>query len=168
KAAIRDPNPVVFLEHELVYGESFEVPSDPEFLVPIGKARVAREGDQVTITAFSRMVKLALQAAEELAKDGISAEVIDLRSLRPFDSATVAASVKKTNRLVTVEEGWPFAGIGSELAAVMMEECFDWLDAPVKRIAGKDVPLPYAANLERLAVPQVEDIVAAARGVAYR
>jgi pyruvate dehydrogenase E1 component beta subunit len=168
KAAIRDPNPVVFLEHELVYGESFDVPTDPEFIVPIGKARVAREGDQVTITAFSRMVKLALQAAEELAKDGISAEVIDLRSLRPFDGATVAASVKKTNRLVTVEEGWPFAGIGSELAAVMMEDCFDWLDAPVKRVAGKDVPLPYAANLERLAVPQVEDIVAAAREVAYR
>jgi pyruvate dehydrogenase E1 component beta subunit len=168
KAAIRDPNPVVFLEHELVYGESFEVPTDPEFIVPIGKARVAREGDQVTITAFSRMVKLALQAAEQLAKDGISAEVIDLRSLRPFDGATVAASVKKTNRLVTVEEGWPFAGIGSELAAVMMEECFDWLDAPVKRVSGKDVPLPYAANLERLAVPQVEDIVAAAREVAYR
>jgi pyruvate dehydrogenase E1 component beta subunit len=168
KAAIRDPNPVVFLEHELVYGESFEVPTDPEFIVPIGKARVAREGDQVTITAFSRMVKLALQAAEELAKDGISAEVIDLRSLRPFDAATVAASVKKTNRLISVEEGWPFAGIGSELAAVMMEECFDWLDAPVKRVAGKDVPLPYAANLETLAVPQVEDIVAAAREVAYR
>jgi pyruvate dehydrogenase E1 component beta subunit len=168
KSAIRDPNPVVFLEHELVYGESFEVPTDPEFIVPIGKARVAREGDQVTITAFSRMVKLALQAAEELAKDGISAEVVDLRSLRPFDSATVAASVKKTNRLVAVEEGWPFAGIGSELAAVMMEECFDWLDAPVKRVAGKDVPLPYAANLERLAVPQIEDIVAAAREVAYR
>jgi pyruvate dehydrogenase E1 component beta subunit len=168
KAAIRDPNPVVFLEHELVYGESFEVPTDPEFIVPIGKARVAREGDQVTITAFSRMVKLALQAAEELAKDGISAEVIDLRSLRPFDGATVAASVKKTNRLVSVEEGWPFAGIGSELAALMMEECFDWLDAPVKRVAGKDVPLPYAANLETLAVPQVEDIVAAAREVAYR
>ncbi len=168
KAAIRDPNPVVFLEHELVYGESFEVPTDPEFVVPIGKARVAREGDRVTITAFSRMVKLALQAAEELAKDGISAEVIDLRSLRPFDSATVAASVKKTNRLVAVEEGWPFAGIGAELAAVVMEECFDWLDAPVKRVAGKDVPLPYAANLERLAVPQVEDIVAAAREVAYR
>jgi pyruvate dehydrogenase E1 component beta subunit len=168
KSAIRDPNPVVFLEHELVYGESFEVPTDPEFIVPIGKARVAREGDRVTITAFSRMVKLALQAAEELAKDGISAEVIDLRSLRPFDAATVAASVKKTNRLVSVEEGWPFAGIGSELAAVMMEECFDWLDAPVKRVAGKDVPLPYAANLETLAVPQVEDIVAAAREVAYR
>jgi pyruvate dehydrogenase E1 component beta subunit len=168
KAAIRDPNPVVFLEHELVYGESFEVPSDPEFIVPIGKARVAREGDRVTITAFSRMVKLALQAAEELAKDGISAEVIDLRSLRPFDAATVAASVKKTNRLVAVEEGWPFAGIGAELAAVMMEECFDWLDAPVKRVSGKDVPLPYAANLEQLAVPQVADIVAAAREVAYR
>ena len=168
KAAIRDPNPVVFLEHELVYGESFEVPTDPEFIVPIGKARVAQKGDQVTITAFSRMVKLALQAAEELAKDGISAEVIDLRSLRPFDAATVAASVKKTNRLVAVEEGWPFAGIGAELAAVMMEECFDWLDAPVKRVAGKDVPLPYAANLEQLAVPQVADIVAAAREVAYR
>jgi len=114
------------------------------------------------------MVKLAMQAADELAKDGISAEVIDLRSLRPFDVATVAASVKKTNRLVAVEEGWPFAGIGAELAAVMMEECFDWLDAPVKRVAGKDVPLPYAANLEHLAVPQVEDIVAAAREVAYR
>jgi pyruvate dehydrogenase E1 component subunit beta len=168
KSAIRDPNPVVFLEHELVYGESFEVPQDPEFLVPIGKARIAREGDRVTITAFSRMVKLALQAADELAKDGIAAEVIDLRSLRPFDVATVAASVKKTNRLVAVEEGWPFAGIGSELAAVMMEECFDWLDAPVKRVAGKDVPLPYAANLETLAVPQVADIVAAAREVAYR
>ena len=168
KSAIRDPNPVVFLEHELVYGESFPVPEDPEFLVPIGKARVAREGERVTITAFSRMVKLALEAAEELAKDGISAEVIDLRTLRPFDGATVAASVKKTNRLVTVEEGWPFAGIGSELAAAMMEECFDWLDAPVKRVSGKDVPLPYAANLEQLAVPQVADIVAAAREVTYR
>jgi pyruvate dehydrogenase E1 component beta subunit len=168
KSAIRDPNPVVFLEHELVYGESFPVPSDPEFLVPIGKARIAREGDQVTITAFSRMVKLALEAAEELAKDGLSAEVIDLRTLRPFDAAAVVASVKKTNRLVAVEEGWPFAGIGSELAAVMMEECFDWLDAPVKRVSGKDVPLPYAANLEQLAVPQVADIVAAAREVVYR
>src|SRR6202050_4867838 len=137
KSAIRDPNPVVFLEHELVYGESFPVPSDPEFLVPIGKARVAREGDQVTITAFSRMVKLALEAAEVLAKDGISAEVIALRTLRPFDAATVAASVKKTNRLVTVEEGWPFAGIGAELAAVMMEECFDWLPPPAKRVAAR-------------------------------
>ncbi len=168
KAAIRDPNPVVFLEHELLYGESFAVPEDPEFLVPIGKARIARTGKDVTITAFSRMVKLALQAAEELEKAGISAEVIDLRTLRPFDRETVAASVRKTNRIVAVEEGWPFAGIGAELAAIVMEDCFDWLDAPPKRVAGKDVPLPYAANLERLAVPQVEDIVAAAREVAYR
>jgi pyruvate dehydrogenase E1 component beta subunit len=168
KSAIRDPNPVIFLEHELVYGESFPVPEDPEFLVPIGKARIARAGDQVTITAFSRMVKLALLAAEELEKAGISAEVIDLRSLRPFDVSTVVDSVKKTNRIVTVEEGWPFAGIGAEIAAIVMEQCFDWLDAPLKRVTGKDVPLPYAANLERLAVPQVEDIVAAAREVAYR
>jgi pyruvate dehydrogenase E1 component subunit beta len=168
KSAIRDPNPVIFLEHELVYGESFAVPADPEFLVPIGKARVARAGEQVTIVAFSRMVKLALLAAEELEKSGVSAEVIDLRTLRPFDVETVAMSVRKTNRIVTVEEGWPFAGIGSEIAAIMMEECFDWLDAPLKRVTGKDVPLPYAANLERLAVPQVEDIVAAAREVAYR
>jgi pyruvate dehydrogenase E1 component beta subunit len=168
KSAIRDPNPVIFLEHELVYGESFAVPDDPEFLVPIGKARIARPGEHVTITAFSRMVKLALQAAEELEKAGISAEVIDLRSLRPFDIAAVTQSVKKTNRIVSVEEGWPFAGIGSEIAAIVMEECFDWLDAPLKRVSGKDVPLPYAANLERLAGPQVEDIVAAAREVAYR
>jgi pyruvate dehydrogenase E1 component beta subunit len=168
KSAIRDPNPVVFLEHELVYGETFPVPEDPEFLVPIGKARIARPGEQVTITAFSRMVKLALQAAEKLEKAGISAEVVDLRTLRPFDFATVVASVKKTNRIVSVEEGWPFAGIGAEIAAIVMEECFDWLDAPVKRVAGKDVPLPYAANLERLALVQVEDIVAAAHEVAYR
>jgi len=168
KSAIRDPNPVIFLEHELVYGESFPVPEDPEFVVPIGKARIARSGEHVTIAAFSRMVKLALQAADELEKAGISAEVIDLRSLRPFDVETVVASVKKTNRIVSVEEGWPFAGIGSEIAALMMEHCFDWLDAPPKRVAGKDVPLPYAANLERLAVPQVEDIVAAAREVTYR
>jgi pyruvate dehydrogenase E1 component beta subunit len=168
KSAIRDPNPVVFLEHELVYGESFAVPDDPDFVVPIGKARIARAGDHVTVTAFSRMVKLALQAAEELEKAGISAEIIDLRSLRPFDVATVVASVKKTNRIVAVEEGWPFAGIGAEIAALIMEECFDWLDAPVRRVTGKDVPLPYAANLEHLAVPQVEDIVTAARAVAYR
>ena len=122
----------------------------------------------MTITAFSRMVKLALEAAAELAKFGISAEVVDLRTLRPFDVETVAASVKKTNRIVAVEEGWPFAGIGAEIAALVMEECFDWLDAPLKRVTGKDVPLPYAANLEHLAVPQVEDIVAAAREVAYR
>jgi len=168
KSAIRDPNPVVFLEHELVYGESFAVPDDPEFLVPIGKARIARPGEHVTITAFSRMVKLALQAAEELEKAGISAEIIDLRTLRPFDIDTIVGSVKKTNRIVAVEEGWPFAGIGAEIAAIARAECFDWLDAPLKRVAGKDVPLPYAANLEHLAVPQVEDIVAAAREVAYR
>src|SRR5262245_19603698 len=125
KAAIRDPNPVVFLEHELVYGESFAVPDDPEFVVPIGRARIARAGEHVTITAFSRMVKLAIQAAEELEKAGISAEIIDLRTLRPFDLETLVASVKKTNRIVAVEEGWPFAGIGSEIAAIMMEECFD-------------------------------------------
>jgi pyruvate dehydrogenase E1 component beta subunit len=136
--------------------------------VPIGKARIARPGDHVTISAFSRMVKLALQAAEELEKAGISAEIIDLRTLRPFDVDTVVASVKKTNRIISVEEGWPFAGIGAEIAATVMEECFDWLDAPLKRIAGKDVPLPYAANLENLALPQVEDIVAAAREVTYR
>jgi pyruvate dehydrogenase E1 component beta subunit len=168
KAAIRDPNPVIFLEHELVYGESFPVPLDPEFIVPIGKARIARAGEHVTITAFSRVVKLALQAAEELEKIGISAEIVDLRSLRPFDAATVVASVKKTNRIVSVEEGWSFAGIGAEVAAFVLEECFDWLDAPPRRISGKDVPLPYAANLERLALPQVEDIIAAAREVAYR
>ncbi|HEV2333973.1 MAG TPA: pyruvate dehydrogenase complex E1 component subunit beta [Stellaceae bacterium] len=168
KSAIRDPNPVIFLEHELVYGESFAVPADPEFLVPIGKARIARAGDQVTIAAFSRMVKLAMQAADELEKAGISAEVIDLRTLRPFDVETVVQSVKKTNRIVSVEEGWPFAGIGAEIAAIVVEECFDWLDAPPKRVTGKDVPLPYAANLERLAVPQVADIVAAAHAVTYR
>ena len=168
KSAIRDPNPVIFLEHELVYGESFTVPTDPEFLVPIGKARIARAGDQVTITAFSRMVRLAMQAAEELEKAGVSAEVVDLRTLRPFDVETVVQSVKKTNRIVSVEEGWPFAGIGAEIAAIVVEECFDWLDAPPKRVTGKDVPLPYAANLERLAVPQVEDIVEAARAVTYR
>jgi pyruvate dehydrogenase E1 component beta subunit len=168
KSAIRDPNPVIFLEHELVYGESFPVPEDPEYLVPIGKARIARVGEHVTIAAFSRMVKLALQAAGELESAGISAEVIDLRSLRPFDVGTIVESVKKTNRIVSVEEGWPFAGIGAEIAAIVMEECFDWLDAPLKRVTGKDVPLPYAANLERLATPQVEDIVVAAREVTYR
>jgi pyruvate dehydrogenase E1 component beta subunit len=168
KSAIRDPNPVVFLEHELVYGESFAVPDDPEFVVPIGKARIARPGEHVTITAFSRMVKLALQAGEELEKAGISAEIIDLRSLRPFDIDTVVASVKKTNRIIAIEEGWPFAGIGAEIAAIVMEQCFDWLDAPLRRVTGKDVPLPYAANLEHLAVPQVEDIVAAAHEVTYR
>ena len=168
KSAIRDPNPVVFLENEILYGHSFPVPTDPDFLVPIGRARVLRAGQHVTITAFSLMVDHALKAAEQLASEGIEAEVIDLRTIRPLDTATIVESVKRTNRLVSVEEGWPFAGIGSELAAVMMEHAFDWLDAPVIRVAGVDVPLPYAANLERLALPHPEQIVAAAKQACYR
>jgi len=168
KSAIRDSNPVIFLENEILYGQSFAVPTDPDFLVPIGRARIARPGRHVTITAFSLMVGHALKAAEQLAAEGIEAEVIDLRTIRPLDAATIVDSVKRTNRLVSVEEGWPFAGIGSELAAVMMEQAFDWLDAPVARVAGADVPLPYAANLERLALPHPEQIVAAARQACYR
>ena len=168
KAAIRDPNPVIFLENEILYGQSFDVPEDPEFVLPIGKAKVERVGKDVTIVAFSIMVGKALQAAEELAKQGVDAEVINLRSLRPFDTATIVNSVKKTNRLVSVEEGWPFAGIDSELAAIVMEHAFDWLDAPMKRVAGLDVPLPYAANLEKLALPQSSHIVEAARAVCNR
>jgi pyruvate dehydrogenase E1 component beta subunit len=168
KAAIRDPNPVIFLENEILYGQSGEVPDDPEFIVPLGRAKIVRPGKDVTITAFSIMVGKALQAAEALAKDGIEAEVIDLRTIRPLDTETIVESVKRTNRLVSVEEGWPFAGIGSELAALMMEQAFDYLDAPVKRVAGIDVPLPYAANLEKLALPQVENIVQAAKAVLYK
>ena len=168
KAAIRDPNPVVFLENEVLYGHSFEVPKLDDFVLPIGKASVVRKGAHVTITAFSLMVDRALKAAEALAGEGIEAEVIDLRTIRPLDTATVVRSVKKTNRLVSVEEGWPRFGMGAEMAAVMMEEAFDWLDAPVARVTGKDVPMPYAANLERLAVPQVDDIVAAVKNVLYR
>ncbi len=168
KAAIRDPNPVIFLENEILYGQSFDVPEDPDFVLPIGKAKVERVGKDVTIVAFSIMVGKALQAAEELAKQGIDAEVINLRSLRPFDTETIVTSVKKTNRLVSAEEGWPFAGIGSELAAIVMEHAFDWLDAPVKRVAGLDVPLPYAANLEKMALPQSSNIVEAARAVCNR
>ena len=168
KAAVRDPNPVIFLENEILYGQSFEVPEAEDWLVPIGRAKVVREGTDVTITAFSIMVGKALEAAEALAGEGISAEVIDLRSLRPLDSNAIVASVKKTNRLVVCEEGWPTCGIGAELAAQMMELAFDWLDAPVKRVAGADVPMPYAANLERLALPQAEDIVAAVKTVCYR
>jgi pyruvate dehydrogenase E1 component beta subunit len=168
KSAIRDPNPVIFLENEILYGQSFEVPDSPDWVVPIGKAKVVRTGSDVTITAFSIMVGKALEAADALAEEGISAEVIDLRSLRPLDTATVVASVQKTNRLVTCEEGWAFAGIGAELAAIMMEEAFDWLDAPVARVSGADVPMPYAANLEVLALPQVANIVAAAKTVCYR
>ena len=167
KAAIRDPNPVVFLENEIMYGQSFEVPDTDDFVLPIGKAKVEREGSDVTIVAFSIMVGHALQAAEKLAEQGVSAEVINLRTLRPLDTETIVNSVMKTNRLVSVEEGWPVAGMGSEMAAIMMESCFDYLDAPVARVHGADVPMPYAANLEKLALPQVDDIVNAARQVAY-
>jgi pyruvate dehydrogenase E1 component beta subunit len=168
KAAIRDPNPVVFLENEVLYGHSFEVPKLDDFVLPIGRAKVVRKGAHVTITAFSLMVDRALKAADKLAEEGIEAEVIDLRTIRPLDTATIVKSVKKTNRIVSVEEGWPRFGMGAEIAAIMMEEAFDWLDAPVRRVTGKDVPMPYAANLERLAVPQVEDVVAAAKDVLYR
>jgi pyruvate dehydrogenase E1 component beta subunit len=150
-----------------MYGQSFEIPADPDFTIPIGKAKIERKGEHVTITAFSRMVGVALQAAEKLAEQGISAEVINLRTLRPLDTETIVNSVKKTNRLVSVEEGWHFSGIGSELAAIMMEQCFDYLDAPVARVYGADVPMPYAANLEKLAIPQIPDIVEAAKKVAY-
>ena len=163
KAAIRDPNPVIFLEHEVLYGQSFDVPDDDDWIVPIGKANILRSGSDVTIVAFSIMVGRALEAADRLAEQGISAEVIDLRSVRPLDSATIVESVKKTSRLVTCEEGFPFAGIGAEIAMQVMEQAFDWLDAPIARVTGKDVPMPYAANLEALALPQIDDIVAAAR-----
>src|SRR5215213_5957905 len=168
KAAIRDPDPVVFLENEVLYGHSFEVPKLDDFVLPIGKAKLLREGKDVTITAFSLMVDRALKAAEKLQQEGIEAEVIDLRTIRPLDVETIVESVKKTNRIVSVEEGWPQSGMGSEIAAVMMEQAFDWLDAPVARVHGKDVPMPYAANLERLALPQVDDVVAAAKAVCYR
>jgi pyruvate dehydrogenase E1 component beta subunit len=168
KAAIRDPNPVIFLENEILYGHSFEVPKLDDFVLPIGRARVLREGSDVTIVTFSLMVERALEAAAALAEAGIEADVIDLRTLRPLDVDTIVRSVKKTNRLVSVEEGWPQFGLGAELAAAMMEHAFDHLDAPVHRVSGKDVPMPYAANLERLALPQVEDIVGAAKAVCYR
>lgn len=168
KAAIRDANPVIFLENEITYGWSFDVPEGDDHVVEIGKALVRREGSDVTITAFSICVKHALDAAEILAAEGISAEVIDLRTIRPLDTDTIVNSVKKTNRIISVEEGWPVAGIGSEIAAVINEQAFDWLDAPVMRVTGKDVPLPYAANLEKLALPKVEDIVEAARAACYR
>jgi pyruvate dehydrogenase E1 component beta subunit len=168
KAAIRDPNPVVFLENEILYGHSFDVPKLDDFVLPIGRARVLREGSDVTIVAFSLMVERALEAAAALAELGVEAEVIDLRTIRPLDVATIVESVKKTNRLVSVEEGWPHFGLGAELAAAMMEHAFDYLDAPVRRVSGKDVPMPYAANLERLALPQVDDVVDAAKAVCYR
>lgn len=168
KSAIRDPNPVIFLENELIYGESFEVPEDADHTVPLGVANIVRPGKDVTITAFSIMVGKALKAAEILAAQGIDAEVIDLRTIRPLDRQTILTSLKKTNRLVSCEEGWPFAGIGSEIAAMIMEEGFDDLDAPILRVAAEDVPLPYAKNLETLALPQIDNIVEAVQKVCYR
>jgi pyruvate dehydrogenase E1 component beta subunit len=167
KAAIRDPNPVIFLENEILYGHSFEVPDDPDWVVPIGKAKVVRPGSDVTLVAHSIMVGKAMEAAEALAGEGVDAEVIDLRTLRPLDTGTIVESVRKTNRIVCCEEGWPYAGIGSEIAAQIMEHAFDWLDAPVARVTAKDVPLPYAANLEALALPQATDIIEAAKTVSY-
>jgi pyruvate dehydrogenase E1 component beta subunit len=168
KAAIRDPNPVVFLEHEMLYGSEFDIPEGVDWVVPIGKAKVRREGSGVTITAHSRMVGLALKAAEQLAAEGIEAEVIDLRTLRPLDHETIVASVKKTHRLVTVEEGWGPMGVGAEIVARVVEHAFDYLDAPPARVHQTDVPLPYAANLEAMALPSVEKIVKAAHAVAYK
>ena len=168
KAAIRDPNPVIFLENELLYGQSFDVPVDDDWIVPIGKAKVVRPGRDVTLVAHSIMVGKCLDAAEKLAAEGIDAEVIDLRSIRPLDTATIVASVQKTNRIVTVEEGWATCGVGAEIAALVMEQAFDWLDAPVKRVAGADVPLPYAKNLEALALPQADAVIAAAKEACYR
>ncbi|MCG4260374.1 pyruvate dehydrogenase complex E1 component subunit beta [Acetobacter senegalensis] len=165
RAAIRDPNPVVFLENEILYGRKFECPTDEDFILPIGKAKIERVGTDVTIVAFSIMVGTALQAAEQLAEQGIQAEVINLRTLRPLDTATIVESVKKTSRLVTVEEGWPFAGIGAEVAMQIIEHAFDWLDAPPVRIAGEDVPMPFAANLEKLALPQPQHIIDAVKGL---
>jgi pyruvate dehydrogenase E1 component beta subunit len=168
KSAIRDPNPVVFLENELMYGRSFDVPDEKDFIVPIGKAAVLKEGSDATVVAFSLPVGKALEAADALQQEGVSVEVIDLRTIRPLDIETILTSVRKTNRLVTVEEGWPQSGVGAEIAAQVMEQAFDFLDAPVERVTGKDVPLPYAGNLERLAIPQVDDIMNAIRKVTYR
>ncbi len=168
KSAIRDDNPVIFLENEILYGKSFEVPALEDFLVPIGKARVARAGRDVTLVSFSIGMTYALAAAEALSKEGIDAEVVDLRTLRPMDVPTIIESVKKTHRLVAIEEGWPQSGVGAEIAARVQEEAFDYLDAPVLRVTGKDVPMPYAANLEKLALPSVAEVVAAAKAVMYR
>jgi pyruvate dehydrogenase E1 component beta subunit len=168
KAAIRDPNPVIFLENEILYGQTFEVPQLDDFIVPIGKARIARSGSHITMVSWSIGMTYALKAAEELAKEGIEAEVIDLRTIRPMDTETIIASVQKTGRCITVEEGWPQSGVGAEIAARVMEKAFDWLDAPVLRVTGKDVPMPYAANLEKLALPNVGDVIQAAKAVLYR
>lgn len=167
KAAIRDPNPVVCLENELMYGQSFDVPANDDFVIPLGRAKIEREGTDVTIVSYSIMVGKALEAAKILEKDGISAEVINLRTIRPLDRWTIIESVKKTNRIVMAAESWPFAGVGAEIAALCMEQAFDYLDAPVKRVCSADVPMPYAANLEKLALPQTEHIVQAVREVFY-
>jgi len=172
KSAIRDPNPVVFLENELMYGVTFDLDErvlDNDFLLPIGKAKVEREGKDITIVTFSHAVGTSLEAAKKLEADGISAEVINLRSIRPLDEAAIVKSVKKTNRIITVEEGWPHFGIGSEIAALVMEsDAFDYLDAPLERVTGADVPMPYAENLEKLALPQVDDIINTAKRVMSR
>jgi pyruvate dehydrogenase E1 component beta subunit len=165
RAAIRDPNPVIFLENEILYGHTFDCPTSDDFILPLGKAKIEREGEHVTIVAFSIMVDVALKAAATLAEQGISAEVINLRTIRPLDVETIVASVKKTNRVVSVEEGWPFAGIGAEIAMTVTEHCFDWLDAPPVRVAGLDVPMPYAANLEKLALPQPNWVVDAVKKI---
>jgi len=165
RAAIRDPNPVIFLENEILYGHTFDCPVSEDFILPIGKAKIEREGSDVTIVAFSIMVDVAMKAAATLAEQGISAEVINLRTIRPLDVATIVESVKKTNRVVSVEEGWPFAGIGAEIAMTVTENCFDWLDAPPVRVAGLDVPMPYAANLEKLALPQPNWVVDAVKKI---
>ena len=167
KSAIRDPDPVIFLENEVMYGQSFSCPDDENFTLPIGKANIEKEGNDVTIIAFSIMVGKSLEAAEILEDKNINAEVINLRTLRPLDIDTIIESVKKTNRVVTCEEGFPFSGIGAEISALITEKAFDWLDAPVVRVTGKDVPMPYAANLEKLALPQVNDIVSASAQVCY-
>jgi pyruvate dehydrogenase E1 component beta subunit len=168
KAAIRDPNPVIFLENEMLYGHTGEVPKLDDYVIPIGKARIVRTGSHVTLISWSNGMSYALKAADELAKEGIEAEVIDLRTLRPMDTETIIASVKKTGRAVTVEEGWQQSGVGAEIAARIMEHAFDYLDAPVARVSGKDVPMPYAANLEKLALPSVAEVVQAAKAVSYR
>ncbi len=168
KAAIRDPNPIIFLENEILYGHSGPVPKLDDYVLPIGKARIARSGKDVTLIAWSIGMTYALKAADELAREGIEAEVIDLRTLRPLDTETIIASVKKTGRAVAVEEGWQQCGVGAEISARIMEGAFDYLDAPVARVSGKDVPMPYAANLEKLALPSVAEVVAAAKAVCYR
>ncbi len=168
KAAIRDPNPVCFLENEILYGKSFPVPKLEDFVLPIGKARICRAGSDVTIVSYSITVGQALEAAEKLAEEGIEAEVIDLRTLRPLDMDTVLESVKKTNRIVTMEQAWPICSIGSEICARVALEAFDYLDAPPTKVSGKDVPMPYAANLEKLALPTVDDLIEAVKAVCYK